>query len=841
MAKNNSNKNSKKNTQRPGGGSPTPSRAGDVPGEPDESPTPRSEPDQPDRAQSAVKRSGKVADARDEIDDMDARARALKEQFEQLASVKNRSVGLLEEFEKVAMTLREERLHLEATKASLVARELTIVTAEQGRDSEFAEARKNLEREIGERRATMLEDVEKEMNSIRATRLTEVEKAEAAERARSSAAIEREREAWSEDYQRQTKNLHQMREEIEREKGVVLALQNELEGRRVELQETEAEIEERNERYKRLAQRRSENLESEVRELLDAERRSFQARLDSAMLDAERLRDLIGVQDDLLNSFEQLQRQLGGREPAAVIAELKMMNQEIIRAREELASRPTEEVRTRNAFLEDERTQMRNTIDVLSRDAMKLRADAEEANRLKRDNGDLKANLEVQEQRAELFESAANQYKTELDRLRAAYERPAEIEARIAEIELPLVGFDRLIKGNQRGVGEIEWLQGIHDACSSYGIHFHPRIIKAFHTALKTSEWSPLTILAGVSGTGKSELPRLYSHFGGLYFEPLSVQPTWDSQESMLGFFNSIDNRFDAQPVLRFLAQSQKGRTISTSSDERSYPGLSDSLCLVLLDEMNLAHPELYFAEFLSKLELRRGMKGSDVPRLPVKIGSGMKPYDLPLGRNVLWIGTMNQDETTKSLSDKVLDRAVVIFFPRPTDLKRRQKLSPLDDNNRGGLLPLATWRDWLAQGSAFTDEAEIAPYKMFIEEMNQSLSAAGRAIGHRVWQSIEYYMSNYPDVREAGSDVSARQQAMHVAFEDQLVQKVMPKLRGIDTRGKSRDECLEPIRAQLIAGVDGRGFDLAEDFDLATELGYGQFMWQTANYLKDEATDESA
>ena len=119
-------------------------------------------------------------------------------------------------------------------------------------------------------------------------------------------------------------------------------------------------------------------------------------------------------------------------------------------------------------------------------------------------------------------------------------------------------------------------------------------------------------------------------------FEPLSVQPNWDSQESMLGFFNSIDNKFDAQPVLRFLAQSQK-KWADETNDKEGYPGLQDAVCLVLLDEMNLAHPELYFAEFLSKLELRRGMKGSDVPFLPVKIGAGLPPYQLPLGRNVLW------------------------------------------------------------------------------------------------------------------------------------------------------------------------------------------------------------
>ena len=100
--------------------------------------------------------------------------------------------------------------------------------------------------------------------------------------------------------------------------------------------------------------------------------------------------------------------------------------------------------------------------------------------------------------------------------------------------------------------------------------------------------------------------------------------------------------------------------------------------------------------------------------------------------------------------------------------------------------------------------------------------------------------MSNYPDVRAAGEDSAKRAKAMHTAFEDQLVQKVMPKLRGIDTRGKSKDECLDKIRGQLVAGIDDNGFNLAEDFDLATELGYGQFIWQSANYLEVEASDES-
>jgi hypothetical protein len=198
----------------------------------------------------------------------------------------------------------------------------------------------------------------------------------------------------------------------------------------------------------------------------------------------------------------------------------------------------------------------------------------------------------------------------------------------------------------------------------------------------------------------------------------------------------------------------------------------------------------------------------------------------------------MNQDETTKSLSDKVLDRSIIIHFPRPTTLERRLKLTPLDDKNRGPLLHKSAWQKWLAQGSDFTSE-EIAPFKKFIEEMNAALAISGRAIGHRVWQSIEYYMANYPDVRVAKDKVE-KEKALHTAFEDQLVQKIMPKLRGIDTRGESKTKCLDIIHSQLNENrpeVGGK-FNLNEDFELAIKLGYGQFIWQSANYLKDETPE---
>jgi hypothetical protein len=804
-----------------------------------------------------------AAGTQEESCDVAAELDSLRTRLQAMEELETNSSELLHQFKQTADALDEERRRLEAEKAALVVREHAAAKAEAERASGCADKRAALDRELFERRADAEHRLEADLADLRATRFAELSQAESGERERLQAEIkaerttrlaelsqaegsererlraetEAERTEWDKTRVRQQRDLKTEREELEREKGAVAALQSELGGRVVELEANERTLEQRSDRITRSAQRRVENLDDEVAKRMAEESASFTARLRSAASDNDRLREAIKTQGDLVGAYDQLQRQLGGREPAAIINELKDLNDELARQREELATRPTADMRSRFEAMESENRKLENRNVELTTEILQAKGLAARSHELLLENGTLEASNKALEQQANIYEGAARKAESELERLRAAYERPAEIEARYQEIELARIPFSDITPTKQGDISESEWLTGVGDACDAYGLHFNPRILRAFHTALKTAEWSPLTVLAGVSGTGKSELPRLYSHFGGLYFEPLSVQPNWDSQESMLGFFNSIDNRFDAQPVLRFLAQSQK-KWVGPTGQNDGYPGLKEAVCLVLLDEMNLAHPELYFADFLSKLELRRGRKGTDVPTLPVKIGAGMKPYELPLGRNVLWAGTMNQDETTKSLSDKVLDRSIIIHFPRPKTLQRRRELISLDEANRGDILPVKTWRSWMARRSSFTAE-EVRPFMEFLETMNGALSTVGRAIGHRVWQSIEFYMANYPDVREAGEDPAMKAQAMHIAFEDQLVQKVMPKLRGIDTRGKSKDECLDKIRGQLIAGIGGDGFNLAEDFDLAMELGYGQFIWQSASYLELEAANE--
>lgn len=407
------------------------------------------------------------------------------------------------------------------------------------------------------------------------------------------------------------------------------------------------------------------------------------------------------------------------------------------------------------------------------------------------------------------------------DRLQSIYSDGTEIEERIKDIKGKPYRKDMILESQMNITNEIKYLDSMQENMKEFGVEYPKRLLYAFHTALKSAEFSPLTVLSGVSGTGKSELPKLYSHFGGFNFLAEAVQPTWDSPASMMGYYNTIDRKFDSTNILKFLLQT------SQSKNESTY-GLKESMNMVLLDEMNLAHIELYFAEFLSKFELRRGRDGVN---LDIQLGTALN-YPLPLDRNMLWIGTMNEDETTKSLSDKVLDRAFSINFPRPTELKSRAKLKTLSDVKSFEYLPRETWDKWIRKESLFTgDRSEvIQKYKDMSNQINQYLAPTGRAIGHRVWQSMEYYISNHPLVINSIDNNDDLVKNVKLAFEEQLVQKIMPKLRGIEVHGKEKDSLMS-IKDIL----NQNEFAITEDFELSMDNPYGQFIWNSANYLKED------
>ncbi|GAA7443260.1 hypothetical protein MM0357_03940 [Helicobacter pylori] len=402
------------------------------------------------------------------------------------------------------------------------------------------------------------------------------------------------------------------------------------------------------------------------------------------------------------------------------------------------------------------------------------------------------------------LEADGNMLKERFESLKNMYAGVEDFEKRQKNIKEQIVKTNPKVLGAPSNeVEELAFLEHIEKGMQEFNVFYPKRLLYMFHTALKSASLSPLSVLSGVSGTGKSELPKLYAHFGGLNFLSIAVQPTWDSPESLMGYFNVIENKFDATEFLRFFIQT------TLSKNEESY-GLKEAMNMVLLDEMNLAHIELYFAEFLSKLEIKR----SEETNISIKLGTGLT-WELPLGDDLLFVGTMNEDESAKMLSDKVLDRAFCLNFERPKTLKSKQQ-KPLPSND--GYLKAETFNRWINKKG--DQEAKLeGKYKKLTEEINERLDA--RSIGHRVWQSMSAYMHNHPLVLH----VFDKDKALQFAYEECLVLKIFPKLRGVQTRNNQH---LTKIQDLL------KDFSVSSDFKQAMENDSNQFMFNSANYLNN-------
>ena len=647
---------------------------------------------------------------------------------------------------------------------------------------------------------------------------------------------------------------------------------------------------------------KEQSLDKKAEELADARIRELTALLENYKEEHTRLSKERADLETQINSFNEIKTRLDGEDPEVILTKIQSLQRQVADYKKELASYP-EDVQSEIAKKELELKTVSDQRDELNQELSKVKNnmflgehDRLTIMALERDKKILEeSNQKLDTLNSELTEalqhyrdlydketSIGDKIKTIMDPHKNFTEEKIRKEALFAEKKAEETSIhededdedddydeetsspdsttaetEESDENNAASIAsesveqEMEWFNKVSRKIKEYGLEFNPRILKAFHTALKTAEWSPLAVLAGVSGTGKSELPQLYAKFGGINCLNVPVQPNWDSQEAMLGYYNTVSSKFEAQPLLQYLVQTQTVNCEKTEKHEEYKCSLKEQMNIVLLDEMNLAHIEQYFAEFLSKLEERRGKKEEDsqFPALAVKLG-GTHAYPLPMGRNVLWVGTMNQDETTKSLSDKVLDRGIVINFPRPDEFKRRLNLNR-DVKAEEKYLSVETWNSWkliLNDQQVIETEKIIAPYKELVEKINKSISNIGRAIGHRVWQSIENYIWNYPDVRKEFicrpkdlSDEDFRKEIskkMDPAFEDQLVQKIMPKLRGIETRGESK-KCLDEIRTSIETFKNsGHALNIAKDFDNAIKFGDGQFLWVTSEYLNETSTN---
>ena len=361
------------------------------------------------------------------------------------------------------------------------------------------------------------------------------------------------------------------------------------------------------------------------------------------------------------------------------------------------------------------------------------------------------------------------------------------------DLDRPVPGFNR--KNAVSKFDEASSLEEFMETLQDSHIRFNERTILAFHTGLKTENASPLVVLAGISGTGKSILPQLYSEAFGMNFLSVAVQPRWDSPQDMFGFYNYMQNRYKATELSRLLWQYDIYNNANARNTFKSAEDLP--MNIVLLDEMNLARVEYYFSDMLSKLEIRRNISDpanpNDRSQAEVEIeggsiGDNESSRRLFVNSNTLFVGTMNEDETTQSLSDKVMDRSNVLRFGKPENINATIDMESFHEhyrNKEDSYMPYGYWKTMCASKSLKSVQENTL--ESIISELNNQMMGVGRPFAYRVWNSIKTYVTQYPQLR---SD------SFNNALADQIEMKILPKLNGLDKSVSKVMMTLESIKS---------------------------------------------
>jgi len=604
--------------------------------------------------------------------------------------------------------------------------------------------------------------------------------------------------AWLEKNQDKLEQLEFKRQEVAR-------VEQELAGSKQKLQEVQEEL-----------------LTAQAQRLDEAEKAAA-ARRDVESLGRE-LSEIQSRKSGLESDTKKLQEQeralkinLGKLE-----IEQKRAEDQLDRLRSEIAQ-AEKKAEDQLARLQSEITKGEKSLESLRSELNGIRAEQRKAEQARDEavavKGSLDREIKVKEKAASSMQDMLGRLGDRIDDFSQTIKPPSG-EERLEDFKRDVLTLDRVGK-RQRKVdgakGEDKSFRSFEKYVEESGFVFHPRTLRAFHTSLKSADISPLVVLAGISGTGKSQLPRLYAEAMGMHFLNVSVQPRWDAPQDLFGFYNYMEHRYKATELSRALRQMD---SCNWPIKDGAGKLIQTGMLLVLLDEMNLARVEYYFSELLSKLEMRDKSRIGDptarqISEIEIEMGSlesAEKPRRLFVGFNVLFAGTMNEDETTQALSAKVVDRANVLRFGKPR--KTRGEAVTEQPERPADFITHDDWSSWC--GGALKDD-EQERLEGYCTRMNQALASIYRPFGHRVHQAIQAYIANYPKLDANWFD--------H-ALSDQLEQKIIPKLAGVseDTEMKA-PEALEELQ-HVIEELGDEA--LTQTFRLARELPV--FQWTGVN-----------
>ena len=280
-------------------------------------------------------------------------------------------------------------------------------------------------------------------------------------------------------------------------------------------------------------------------------------------------------------------------------------------------------------------------------------------------------------------------------------------------------------------------------AASNLHLYYDLSDIRKFISGFAVSH---LMIMQGLSGTGKTSLATAFGEFLCNRSTVISVQPMWKERSDVIGYFNEFTKQFSESVLLKKLYEAR----------------YSDRIFVIVLDEMNIARVEYFFADFLSLMELNEKdryleMTSDTWPKDPKLFEKGS--FRIP--ENVWFIGTANNDDSTFAISDKVYDRAMVMNL--------NQKARPFTAGQTEGIRMSYRFFEKIVEDAKKTFEM-TARCRRKVAEIDRCLTEQFHiTYGNRIRKQMEEYIAVY--LACGGTEQEA--------LDDFLMKKILRKLEG--------------------------------------------------------------
>lgn len=309
---------------------------------------------------------------------------------------------------------------------------------------------------------------------------------------------------------------------------------------------------------------------------------------------------------------------------------------------------------------------------------------------------------------------------------------------------------------------EKEFINQFKQVLSNRGLVYSEQDIINFHTSVKSSY---LTIISGMSGTGKSKIVQAYAEALKLNsdFKIIPVSPAWTEDSDLIGYADTLN-------MIYRPSETELVDILKTASEKAH----KESLFLICLDEMNLARVEHYFSQFLSILEADTDKRKLTLYNKELQnriYNSAQYGYEIPIQDNVRFIGTVNIDESTHEFSNKVLDRANVITL----DIEPFRKIAEASEKKSLKTLDTKEYKkdyitEFISRNPKINFDNETIE---FLQALHNCLYKTNIhfGIGPRIFKQIDNYIKNIP--------VYTNSFDKKVGLDYQIKQRVLTKIRG--------------------------------------------------------------